>query len=131
MAMHDALPMPDVPGGTIPNGAGAQVTAVAAFAASMSGYVPVILALLPAIYYLLLIWESKTVQGWVTARRARKAELNLAKLKAQTLVVGAKIEAAAEVAVAQVQAAAKVDNAAVDADKLVANVAAGVTGPHA
>lgn len=123
------LPIPDVPASSVPNGAGTQLVAVGSFVATAAGYIPYILALLPAVYYCILIWESKTVQEWVAKRRARKAERTLAKLKAKTMVVSAQIDAAADVKVAQVQAAAKVDNAAVDAKVLVDKVAAGVTGP--
>lgn len=129
--MRDALPMPDVPSGTVPSGAGAQLTAIGGFAVSLSGYIPYLFAALPAIYYIILIWESKTVQDWVSRRRERKAAVKLAKLKAQTLVVAAQIDAAKDVKVAQVQAAATVDNAAIDARALIAKTAAGVTGPTA
>lgn len=36
------------------------------------GWLPGIVALVPALYYGLLIYESKTVQGWLKKRRARK-----------------------------------------------------------
>lgn len=67
------LPMPDVPTGSVPNGAGSQFAAIGAFVATAAGWLPFILALLPAIYYVILIWESKTVQELVAKRRARKA----------------------------------------------------------
>lgn len=54
----------------------AQVTAHAAslgalFATAM-GYLPVLIAIVPAIYYAILTYESKTVQRWLRRRRLRK-----------------------------------------------------------
>lgn len=124
------LPVPDVPTTSMPHGIGTHLTALGAFAVSLAGYIPYLFAALPAIYYVILIWESKTVQDWNARRKQRKLARQSAKLKAQALVVDAKIEAAALVKVAQVQAAAKVENAAVDAEKLVKQTAAGLTGPQ-
>lgn len=96
MAMSD-LPMPDVPG-TVPNGAGSHAMAIGAFAISLAGYIPYLFAALPAIYYVILIYESKTVQGWLAKRRERKAKLNAAKLQAVAVVTEAKGDAATLVA---------------------------------
>lgn len=127
--MRDGLPMPDVPTSVDPIAAAPHIASVGALVATMMGWLPVVIALIPAIYYLILIYESKTVQAWVTRRRERKRLATLAKLNAKTMVVAAQIDAAAEVKTAQVMAAAKVDNAAVDAQALVDKVTAGVTGP--
>lgn len=125
------LPVPDVPTTTLPNGIGTHLAAIGAFVVSFAGYIPYLFAALPAIYYVILIWESKTVQDFVARRRARKAALNLAKLNAKVLVAGAQIDGAKDVQVAKVVAAANVDNAIVDGNALVSKVAAGVTGPTA
>lgn len=99
------LPIPDVPTSSVPNGAGTQLTAIAGFAATAAGYIPYILALLPAIYYCILIWESKTVQEWVAKRRAAKAARKLAKAKATVIVTAAQGEAKSVVAEAAVAVA--------------------------
>lgn len=41
--------------------------------ATLMGWLPGILAVIPAIYYCVLIFESKTVQKWLRKRRLRKA----------------------------------------------------------
>lgn len=92
--MRDALPIPDVPVGSVPNGAGSQFAAIGAFVATAAGWLPFILATLPAIYYLILIWESKTVQGWVEKRRARKAAMKVAKTQAAVVVATAAVAVA-------------------------------------
>lgn len=100
--MRDVIPMPDVPVGTVPNGAGSQFAAIGAFIATAAGWLPFILALLPAVYYLILIYESKTVQGWVERRRARRAARKLANAQAAVIVAAAQGEAKAVVAEAAV-----------------------------
>ena len=94
----------------------------------MMGWLPFVVAIIPAIYYLILIYESKTVQGFVERRRERNRVKLVAKLKAKAIVVSAQIEAAKDVHVAQVFADAKVDNAAVYAKKLVDTTAAAAAG---
>lgn len=110
------------PQALVPHGA-----SILALAGTLMGYIPVVIAIIPALYYLLLIYESVTVQGWLAHRRALKAAIKLAKLKAQVIVVSARIDAAADVKAAKVTAAAAVDNAAIGAEKLLAKTAAGVT----
>lgn len=71
--MRDHLPVPDVPSiantatNAVPHGA-----SIGAIAASFLGYLPAIVALIPAVYYCILIFESKTVQDWIARRRTRK-----------------------------------------------------------
>lgn len=125
------LPIPDVP--SLPNGAGTQMTAIAAFVATAAGYLPFILALLPAIYYLILIWESKTVQGFIERRRQRRLVKEAAKVQARALVLNAQVAAGAKVADAKVDAVTLVDNAKTNAQVLLAKTAValeiGATGP--
>lgn len=52
----------------IPHGA-----SIGALLGVLMGWLPVIVALIPAVYYLLLIYESKTVQKWVRRRRWKRA----------------------------------------------------------
>lgn len=63
-----------------------QVTAHAAslgalFATAM-GYLPVLIALVPAVYYGILTYESKTVQRWLRRRRLRKRLKKIAERRA-------------------------------------------------
>ena len=57
--------------------------------ASMAGILPAVGALIAIIFYLVQLWESSTVQKWVSARRLRriaKAKVELARLEALELV---------------------------------------------
>ena len=49
-----------------------QTASILAIIAAVIGWLPAIVAIVPAIYYGVLIWESKTVQGWLKRRRAKK-----------------------------------------------------------
>lgn len=66
------LPVPDTPIADqavqlVPHGA-----SVGALIAALMGWLPGIIAIIPAIYYGLLIYESKTVQRVIARRRAKK-----------------------------------------------------------
>jgi len=50
-----------------------HTASIGTFVGTVSGYLPVFLALIPAIYYLILIYESRTVQHWVANRKMKKA----------------------------------------------------------
>jgi hypothetical protein len=115
----NSLPMPDVPS-SVPNGAGSQAAAIGAFVASLAGWLPYFFAALPAIYYIILIWESKTVQGLVERRRQRRLVKETARLRAKALVLNAQVAAGEKVADAKVVASTMVDEAAVDAQVLLA-----------
>lgn len=70
--MRGSLPMPDTP---ITDGAvqaAPHVASLGALGAAIMGYLPGVIALVPAIYYLLLIYEGKTVQRWLARRRAKR-----------------------------------------------------------
>lgn len=51
----------------------AHGASLGAIAATMVGWIPAVVALIPAVYYLILIFESRTVQNWFAKHRARKA----------------------------------------------------------
>src|SRR6185369_7596570 len=57
-----------------------------AIVAALLGHLPAIAAGVAAIWYLVQIWESATVQRWRAARRVRK----LARLKARVLLLEAR-----------------------------------------
>lgn len=60
----DKLPDPTV---AVP-----QTASMLAIIATVVGWLPAIVAIVPAVYYAVLIFESKTVQGWLRRRRAKK-----------------------------------------------------------
>lgn len=98
-----------------------QVLSLTAIGGAVMGIVPPIAAIVGLIYYLILLYETATVQGWITKRRERK----LAKLAAKAIVVQAAI--VADTAVKQKTA----DDAAVSAIVAAATTAAAVTAPPA
>lgn len=55
------------------HGPAPQAANIGALFAAFAGWIPVFIAIIPAVYYAILIWESKTVQGWVQKYRARKS----------------------------------------------------------
>jgi len=79
------------------------------------GILPGIAALLAAIWYLVQIYESKTVQSWLDRRRIASRARKLAKLEAQKLVVLAEIDAIEKVRVARAYGVEKVEEAKTDA----------------
>lgn len=105
----------------------AHGASVLTIAGAILKFIPAFVAVIPAIYYCILIWESKTVQRrlrlWRMNRRARR----LVQLKAQAIrdtakVVAAHVEATAAVTAEAVVAQATVDKAtseqaAVDVNK--------------
>lgn len=64
----------------------ASAISTAAIITSMLGWAPAFGALVAAIWYLIKIYESETVQRWVRERRARK----LARLREKVLMLEAK-----------------------------------------
>ncbi len=83
--MRDVLPVADVPPAD-PAAVVPHIASVSAIVATAVGYLPVFVAIIPAIYYCILIWESKTVQDWLARRRARRAGKNLAAAQAAVIV---------------------------------------------
>jgi hypothetical protein len=63
-------------------------TAAAAIVGTLLGWAPAIAAVIAGGWYLLQMYESKTVQAWVRDRRVRK----LARLKAEAIMLEAKLK---------------------------------------
>lgn len=59
---------------------------IGAIIGSFAGWAPAIAAVVALIWYLIQIFESKTVQRWMSERRMRK----LARLKARVIMIEAK-----------------------------------------
>jgi hypothetical protein len=112
--MKSILPVPDVPP-VDPAQIVPQTASIAALLAVLAGWLPVFIALIPTVYYLFLIYETKTVQGWRQAWRDRRAQKKLAKAKALAL----KAEAAVTAQVVKIDA-----DATARAVKLTAEVEA-------
>lgn len=91
---------------------------VSTIAATIAGWLPTLAVLLPVLYYMIQIWETKTVQRWLERRREYKAlkrRLAHAKMAAQQKVDQAAVEAAAKLRDAVKEAQAVVETARVEA----------------
>lgn len=62
-----------------------NAVSVGAIAGTMAGWLPAVSAIVALIWYMIQIYESKTVQEWIAARRARK----IARLKARVILLEA------------------------------------------
>lgn len=82
---------------------------------ALVGILPGVAALLAAIWYLVQIYESKTVQDWLAKRAIRRRAIRLQKLEAKKLILAAEIDAIERVRVAKVYGAEKVEEAKSDA----------------
>lgn len=76
---------------------------------------PAAAALVGGIYYLIQIWETRTIQHWWNNRRMRKKAERIARLRAKEKVILAQLEAEGIVREARAKARAKVEEASKDA----------------
>lgn len=107
--------------------AAAHAASVGTLIAAFFRLLPEFVAVIPAIYYAILIWESKTVQRRLRLWRMKRRARALIRLKAQVIrdtakVVAVHVEATAAVVAEAVVAQATVDKAtseqaAVDVNK--------------
>ena len=84
------------------------------------GWFPYIAAFAAFVWYVIQIWESRTIQHWWTNRRMIQKARKIAKLKAKEKVIAAKLLALQTVRAAQKEAKAIVTEATVEATKLQA-----------
>lgn len=56
---------------------------ISAVVAALAGWLPIVFAAVPAIYYAILIWESRTVRKWRRHRRHRAALRRRLKMAAE------------------------------------------------
>lgn len=82
------------------------------------GYLPYIAAAIAVIWYLIQIWESRTVQHWHENRRMVRKARRVARLKAKEKVIIAQLEALEALRQARVDARDKVEVAKVEAAKV-------------
>jgi hypothetical protein len=122
--MRDDLPVPDFPESLDPGHvvatAAPHAASLGALMAAIAGWVPVIVAIIPAIYYLILIWESSTVQHYIRNLRMRHQARRILRLKAKAKVVQAKLDAEELIRQARSQAKEKIKVAAHEAATLKA-----------
>lgn len=81
-----------------------DVAAASAIAATFLQWLPPISAVLGIIWFLIQIWESKTLQTALVGWRERKRINRLKRLRAKAKIVMAKLEAAETVRAAKVEA---------------------------
>lgn len=93
-----------------PNTVG-DVFAGGAILTSLLGYLPAIAAVIGVIWYLIQIWESKTVQDWYARRAAARKIAKIASLKAQQKILTAELAALEVVRQAQASAVERVEQA--------------------
>lgn len=97
-----------------------HAVSVGAIAGSAWGFLPVFAALVALIWYLIQIWESRTVQHYVANRRMVHRQRRINKLRAKEKVILAKLEAMEVVRSARAAAREKVEVAASEAAQLKA-----------
>jgi hypothetical protein len=97
-----------------------QLVALGALLASLAGWIPyAIIAAIPTIYYLLMIWEMRTVQHALNNWRTKRIAKKYAKAQARAKIALARLEAIDVIRNARHEARDKVEQAAADAAKLV------------
>lgn len=97
-----------------------QLAALGALIASLAGWLPyALIAAIPTIYYLLMIWEMRTVQHFVNNWRTRRIARRYAKAQAKAKIALARLEAIDLLRHARHEAREKVEQASAEAAKLV------------
>lgn len=100
---------------TITPTAAGDTVAGGAIIGTLMGYLPVFVAIIGGIWYLIQIWESKTVQEWWLRRQAANKVRKIASLQSQQKIIVAELEALEVVRAAQVLASEKVETAKAEA----------------
>jgi hypothetical protein len=95
-----------------------DIVSAGAIVASFLGYVPLIAALFALVWYMIQIWESRTVQHWWRNRQMVKKAKKVARLKAKEKVIVAQLLALETLRQARVNARDMVETAKVDAAKI-------------
>lgn len=94
-----------------------DVAAASAIVMTLLGWLPLLAAILGAVWYAIQIWESRTVQHWWENRKMVKKARKIARLKAKEKVIVAQLEALEALRQARVEARDKVEIAKVEAAK--------------
>ena len=98
------------------------------FWAALTGWLPYAIAMIPIVFYLIMIWETRTVTHLRNNWRQSHIAKTYAKLKAREKVTLAKLEALELLRTARVEARETVKHAEHEAAKLVAVGAKDTTG---
>lgn len=85
---------------------------------SILGWLPYVAALAAFIWYVIQIWESRTIQYWWGTRQLIRRTRRIAKLKAKEKVIAAKLLALQTVLIAHKEAKTLVAGAVVAAERL-------------
>ena len=96
-----------------------QSAAATALWAALTGWLPYAVAAIPLIFYLIMIWETRTVVHMRNNWRQKRLAWRYAKLKAREKVTLAKIEAIELLRSARVEAHERIKVAESEAAKLV------------
>ena len=84
------------------------------------GYLPYVAATVAVIWYIIQIWESRTIQAWWTNRQLVRRSRKIARLKAAEKVITAKLSALQKVSLAKQDARESIAIAVVEAATLKA-----------
>lgn len=95
-----------------------DVVSAGAVIGSFLGYLPVAVAFIALIWYIIQIWESRTVQHWWRNRQLIRKAKKITRLRAREKVIVAQLEALESIRQARVEARDKVEMAKVEAAKL-------------
>lgn len=88
--------------------------------ATIVGYLPAIAAAIALSWYLIQIWESRTVQNYLSNTKIACKARRIARLRAQEKIILAKLDALETVRQAKIMAKDKLEQAKVEAAKLKA-----------
>lgn len=89
-----------------------------AIVAAALGYLPAVAAGVALFWYLIQIWESRTVQHWLANRQMVRKAKKIARLRAKEKVISAQLEALESIRQAKADARDRVEIAKVEAEKL-------------
>lgn len=95
-----------------------DIIGAGAIIAAILGYITPIAAVVALVWYLIQIWESRTIQHWRENRRMVRKAKKIARLKAKEKVIVAQLDALERLRQARVDARDKVETAKVEAAKL-------------
>jgi hypothetical protein len=114
---------------------GALATAlIGTWLAHVWGYLPGAVAIVGGVlaicWYIIMLWESKTVQDWHARSSARRKIKRIAKLQAEVKIATAQLEALKVRRVAREDAADKVNAAAAEAAVVLARSARAETAAN-
>ena len=105
-----------------------QSVVASVFWAALTGWLPYAIAMVPIVFYLIMIWETRTVVHFRNNWRQKHIAKKYAKLKAREKVTLAKLEALELLRTARAEARETVLHAQHEAAKLVVVGAKDTTG---